>query len=442
MPNFAPGRPAHSGANPGIQSMPALQPVRRFWCALALRAMLAAMLAGAAVSAPFAQTGSVPLIVLRPEIATPLQAAQELARAGKFVEALARIREAEAVPERTPGEILAIDRMRGVAAAGAGDVPTATRSFEAVIAAGGIDAADRARLTQALALLYFQSKDFPKAATWAARYLQENGTHADMRWLLIRAQYLADDWASAARELRVDVDGGLKSGVAPPLERVQLLANSYTKLGDNVGYVYALEALLAFYPKKEYWADAIRRVETKPGFADRLALDALRLRQATGVLSAGADYTAMAELAMAAALPAEAKRVADQGFASGALGTTGADADKQKRLRDTAAKQVAEDQRQLPQSVKAATAAPDGTALVNVGFVYVSDGQFDQGIALMEQGMQKGGLSRPDEAKLHLAIAYLAAGQKAKAIAAFRDVGGTDGTADLARLWSIHAQRP
>jgi hypothetical protein len=51
-------------------------------------------------------------------------------------------------------------------------------------------------------------------------------------------------------------------------------------------------------------------------------------------------------------------------------------------------------------------------------------------------------LSRPDEAKLHLGIAYLAAGQKGKAIAAFRDVGGTDGTADLARLWSIHAQRP
>jgi len=441
MPNLVPRGPAHSGANPGIQSMPALQPVRRFWCALALRAVLAAVLAGTAVSAPFAQTGTAPPIVLRPEIATPLQAAQELVRASKFDEALARIREADAVADRTPGEILAIDRMRGVAASGAGDIPTATRSFEAVVAAGGLEPADRARLTQALALLYFQGKDYPKAATWAARYLQENGTHADMRWLLIRAQYLADDWASAARELRADVDAGVKSGAAPPSDRLQLLASCYTKLGDNAGYVYALEALLAFHPKKEYWADAIRRVEAKPGFADRLTLDALRLRQATGLLGAGADYSVMAELALAAGLPAEAKRIADQGFASGALGT-GADADKQKRLRDTAAKQVAEDQKQLPQSVKAATAAPDGTALVNVGFVYVSDGQFDQGIALMEQGMQKGGLRRPDEAKLHLAIAYLAAGQKAKAIAAFRDVGGTDGTADLARLWSIHAQRP
>ena len=73
--------------------------------------------------------------MLRSEIARPLQAAQELVRAGKFDEALARIREAEAVPDRTPGESLAIERLRGVAASGVGDVPTATRSFEAVIAA-------------------------------------------------------------------------------------------------------------------------------------------------------------------------------------------------------------------------------------------------------------------------------------------------------------------
>ena len=72
----------------------------------------------------------------------------------------------------------------------------------------------------------------------------------------------------------------------------------------------------------------------------------------------------------------------------------------------------------------------------------MSAGQFDTGLALMEQGIAKGGLRRPDEAKLHLGIAYLSAGQKAKAIQTFRDVGGTDGTADLARLWLIHAQRP
>ena len=80
-------------------------------------------------------------------------------------------------------------------------------------------------------------------------------------------------------------------------------------------------------------------------------------------------------------------------------------------------------------------------ALVNTGDVLVTMGRTDKGIALMEQGVQKGGLARPEDAKLHLAIAYLAAGQKAKAVATFKDVQGSDGTADLARLWLIHAQR-
>jgi len=64
------------------------------------------------------------------------------------------------------------------------------------------------------------------------------------------------------------------------------------------------------------------------------------------------------------------------------------------------------------------------------------------GLPLMEQGIAKGGLREPEDAKLHLGIAYLAAGQKPKAIQTFKEVGGTDGTADLARLWLIHAQRP
>ena len=56
-------------------------------------------------------------------------------------------------------------------------------------------------------------------------------------------------------------------------------------------------------------------------------------------------------------------------------------------------------------------------------------------IALMQQGIKQGKLKRVDEANLHLGIAYLRAGQKAKARETFKLVGGTDGTADLARLW-------
>jgi Tfp pilus assembly protein PilF len=143
-----------------------------------------------------------PQNVFRPEIAVPLQAAEELIRAKKFDEALARIRLTDAVADRTANENLAIDRMRGIAAAGAGDIPTATRSFEAVIANGRLEPADRARMVEVLAQLHFQAKDYAKSATWAAQYLKDGGTNAEMRWLLIRSYYLASDCGSAARELR------------------------------------------------------------------------------------------------------------------------------------------------------------------------------------------------------------------------------------------------
>jgi tetratricopeptide (TPR) repeat protein len=207
------------------------------------------------------------------------------------------------------------------------------------------------------------------------------------------------------------------------------------------GYGYALDKILAYYPAKELWVDAIRRVETKPGFSDRLRLDVLRLRRATGTFEGAPAYRrddAARDAGGAAGGSEESFRRRLFVRSAG----SGAEADQQKKLRDAAAKAVSDDEKQLAQSAKTGAAAKDGTTLVNVGFAYVMMGQYDTGIPLMEQGIAKGGLRQPDDAKLHLGIAYLAAGQKPKAIQAFKEVGGADGTADLARLWLIVAQRP
>ncbi|GAC1417821.1 MAG: hypothetical protein NVSMB6_20010 [Burkholderiaceae bacterium] len=61
---------------------------------------------------------------------------------------------------------------------------------------------------------------------------------------------------------------------------------------------------------------------------------------------------------------------------------------------------------------------------------------------MMEQGIARGGLKRPEDAKLHLGIAYLQAGKKAEAIKMLKTVQGGDGTADLARYWIILANHP
>ena len=53
---------------------------------------------------------------LRPEVGKPLQQAYELIKAGKGKEALAKVREADAAPNKSAAESLQIDRMKAAAA--------------------------------------------------------------------------------------------------------------------------------------------------------------------------------------------------------------------------------------------------------------------------------------------------------------------------------------
>lgn len=377
---------------------------------------------------------------LRPEVGKPLQAAQELLKSQKYKDALAKVKEAEAVANRTAYENFIIERMRAAAATGAGDTETAAKAFEAVIAVGKLSAGEQLKMMEAVAGTYYRAKDYAKAMAWAQRYFKEGGTNSQIRTLLIQAQYLSGDYAGAAKELSAELAADDKAGQAIPEERLQLLANCNLKLKDYAGYANTLEHLVSQYPKKEYWADLIGRIQRKPGFSDRMSLDVYRLQHATGNLRETGDYMEMSQLALQAGLPSEAKKIVDEGFGRGALGS-GSDAERHKRLRDLANKQATEDQKALPQNEAQAAQGADGNALVNVGYAFVMNGLVDKGISLMEKGIEKGGLKRSEDAKLHLGMAYLRSSNRAKGIQVLRTVQGTDGSADIARLWVILSQR-
>lgn len=377
---------------------------------------------------------------LRPEVGKPLQAATELIKAGKYKEALAKVRDADAVGSKTANESFMVERMRIAAASGAGDVDTAAKSFDAISGNPKVSGAEKLRMVESIAGSYYRAKDYGRAMQWYQRYFKEGGTGAANRTLLIQTQYLSGDFAGAARELGSEVKAAEAAGSAPAEDRLQLLLNAAIKLNDNSTYVYAMEKLVTYYPKKEYWTDLLSRMTRKPGFSDRLVLDTFRLSLATGSMSATGDYMEMAQLALQAGLPLEGLQVVDKGFAAGALGK-GADAERHKRLRDLVTKKLDEAKAARAATLAQAQSDKDGSGLVNIGFDMVMGGQGAQGLALMQQGITKGNLKRGDDAKLHLAIAQLAAGDAAKAQATLKTVGGSDGTADLARLWALYARR-
>jgi Tfp pilus assembly protein PilF len=377
---------------------------------------------------------------VRPEVGKPLQAAQEAIKAQKFKDALARVNDADAVPNKTPNESFQIERMRLSAAQGAGELETAAKSFEVLNGAGKITGPEKLKMVESMAGAHYRAKDYAKAMVWYQRYFKEGGTNAAMRTFLIQSQYLSGDFSGAARELMTEIQAAEKTGTPPPQDRLNLLLNAGTQMKDASTTVYALERLVTYYPKKEYWLDLLSRMQRKPGFSDRLTLDTYRLSLAISSMSAANDFSEMAQLALQAGLPHEARQVVDKGFATGALGK-GADGERHKRLRDLVNKRLEEAVAARAETEKQAEAEKDGGALVNLGFDLVFAGQAAKGLPMMQRGLAKGHLKRPDDAKLHLAIAYLMAGDNAKAQATLKTVGGTDGTADMARLWELYAKR-
>lgn len=408
---------------------------------LAFLAILGAM-AGIPSTLPVAQAQETAKAEgVRPEVGRPLQAAQELIKSKNYREALAKISEADAIAGKTVYETYLIERLRASAAMQAGDNDMAIKAVGAILASGRLPAADQPKLAEAVVGMYYRAKDYAKAVTWAQRYFKDGGTSPQVRTLLIQSLYLNNEFAVAAKEIQTDIQAQDKVGQTPTEDRLHLLASCYLKLNDAQNYIQALELMVTHYPKKEYWVDLIRRIERKQGFAERLSLDVYRIRYATGNFGSVSDYMEMAQLAIQGGFPAEARKVVEQGYAKGVLGT-GADAERHKRLRDMAVKKATEDQKALVQEEAAATIPKGSNALVNTGFNYVLLGQSDKGLELMEQGIRKGEITRPGDAALHLGVAYLMAGHKDKARKVLKGVQGTDGAADLARLWLIHSMRP
>ncbi|MDE2457344.1 MAG: hypothetical protein KGL43_27440, partial [Burkholderiales bacterium] len=240
-----------------------------------------------------------------------------------------------------------------------------------------------------------------------------------------------------ARDAAAAVAAAEQAGRKPEEAELLRLADAQQRSGNAAGRLATVNKLLLDYPKPAYWSAALAGLQRSSGFSDRYTLDLMRLRLASGTLSRSEDFMEMAQLALQARLPAEALAVLDQGYKQGALGS-GPGAARQQRLKDLALRQLAQQKQALPAQTAEAQKLAAGDDLVRVGYAWVTLGQDAQGIALIGQGLAKGRLEHPGEARLHLGMAQLqSAATRASGVATLRSIHGSDGAADLARLWLI-----
>ncbi len=376
---------------------------------------------------------------VRPEMGEALKAAQEALAAKQFKVALAKIGEAEAAAANpTPYERYILDRMRGSAAVGAGDTATALKAFNAVVESPHLPTAEKVPTLDALVRLSFSSRNFPATIEALQKYRAAGGNKPETLEILPQALYLAQRYREAAAELTNQIRATEAAGKTPSKQSIELLASCSLKQNELPGYLAALRSMVSYYPDKRYWLDLIVRTGNQTGFSDRLTLDIYRLREYTGTLEQTSDYMEAIQLSLQAGFPGEADRMYKEGEKAGKLGKgTGQDADRQRRLKDLVARKVAEDKKLLAEGERQAAQAANGDGLIATGFNLVMYGDYNKGLELMRQGMAKGGLTRPEEAKLRQGYAYVLAGQADEANKVLSQVRGKDGTADLAALWRI-----
>jgi hypothetical protein len=374
-----------------------------------LRAALTAVFLGAAAAASL-----VPVVpayaqaTVSAHIGTLLQDAQSQAKAGNWRGAMAKVNEAEAAPNKTPADNAVISQMKNFIAVSSGDASI-----------GGAAGAKAKFANDYNAGRY---RDVIADADALKKY---NAFGAQEQLLVGQAYYKAGDNAGCVRYTKT------MTGSDTALE---LLARCAYEVNDEVTQRQALEQLVSRGGKPEHWKLLLKLGERARGLSDHNTLDINRLRLITGSMAGKDDYVSLGQFAMQFTLGGEAQAAMEKGVADKVLTD-----DRSMRLLGSAKAMAGQNLAERAKKLAAANAAPQGDDLVLIGEQMIGEGKAKDAVVMIQNGMKKP-LKDANNAQLRLGQAYLAAGQKADAKAAFAKVKTPEKDAMIAHLWTLAAR--
>jgi hypothetical protein len=260
-----------------------------------------------------------------------------------------------------------------------------------------------------------------------AEHLKKNNVFDAQSQLIVgQAYYKSGDYAGCVRYSKTL--GGNDTAL-------ELQARCAYEIGDEATQHSALEALVSRSGKPEYWKLLLKSSERTRGLSDHNTLDINRIRYIVGAIETKDDYTLLAQLALQLGNAAEAQTYIEKGISAKVLND-----DRSNRLLALAKTQAAAAVANQAKTLAAAQAAPMGDDLVKAGENMIGQGKAKDAIPLIQAGLKKP-LKDAANGQIRLGHAYLAAGQKADAVATFNKVKAPDKDANVAHLWSLVARR-
>jgi tetratricopeptide (TPR) repeat protein len=310
------------------------------------------------------------------------------------------------------------------------DYRNALKSYEQVIAQPDIPLAMEINTKYTVAQLYFVLEDWQKGITALNEWFKATeNPPASAYVMLAQGYYQIKDYKQALSNVEIAINMYKAKDKIPKEQWYNLARFLYFDSNDVNNAVRVLEELLVHYPKKQYWVQLSHMYgEQKKEGKQLAAMDAAYVQ---GMLDKGTEQITMAYLYLNAEVPYRAAVVMDKGIKDKSIEQKS----KNYELLGNAWRQSQEIKKAIPAMEQAAAKSDSGELYARLGNVYLDGDEFKKAISSINKGLSRGGVKRPDTARLVLGMAYFNDKQYTNARKAFNAAKKDERSEKYAGQW-------
>jgi len=310
------------------------------------------------------------------------------------------------------------------------DYGNALKAYENVVSQPDIPLAMEINTRFTIAQLYFVQEDWKRGIDALLKWFDMTDTpNANAYVLLAQGYYQVKDYDKALLNVEKAISMYNEKGKTPKEQWYNLARFLYFEKNDIPKTVETLEILLNHYPKKQYWVQISHMYGEQKKESEQLS--AMETAYVQGMLDKGTEQVTMAYLYLNGDVPYKAAKVMDKGLKDGTID----DKSKNWEIAGSAWRQSQEVDKAIPAMEKAAARAETGELYARLGNILLDGDKNKEAISAITKGLNRGGVKRPDTARLVLGMAYFNTKQYEKARTAFQAAARDERSAKYASQW-------
>lgn len=267
-----------------------------------------------------------------------------------------------------------------------------------------------------VAQLYFLQENWKKGIDTLITWMSVTDTPSTNAYVLLANGYFQlKDYDKSLSNIQIAIDREEAAGKLPKEQWYNLARFIYFDRDNFRAALDILEILVMYYPKKQYWIQASHLYGEEKDEARQLAM--LEATYEQNLLDRSQDIVLLSQLYLQAEVPFPAARAMEKGLADDIVEKES----KNYELAGVAWRQAQEVTKSLPMLEAAASKSEKGELYARLGNVYLDVDKNKEAVEALKRGLDRGGVKRPDQARLALGMAYFNLGDFNAARRAFRE---------------------